>query len=267
PIGNPLREKVLPELVRVDLEWSWRVGRRRRLEEYREAYPELFSNPDIVAEIAFEEYRQRCLAGDKANPDEYNRHYHVDTSEWPCRAETDHSAPTGIPPEAPAVDLQFSSDNRPTARLNVARIVPAKAAFPSVGSRFSDFELLAELGSGAFARVYLARQRSLAGRLVALKISIDTHGEPQKLAQLQHTNIVPIHSEHQEAAFHALCMPYFGAASLDRILRRIRASNTIPKSGRELIDLLTDPKTGQLPGCVPEMTSSKIIHDQFDKIS
>jgi serine/threonine protein kinase/tetratricopeptide (TPR) repeat protein len=267
PSGHPLREKVLPELVRVDLEWSWRVGRRRRLDEYKKDFPELFSDPAIVAEIAFEEYRQRCLAGDGASPDEYNRRYRIDTSDWPGPAETGHAALPAVSTGMPDMDGQLSTDNRPTAQLDVARIVPVKAAFPTVGSLFADFELLAELGNGAFARVYLARQRSLAERLVALKISLDTHGEPQKLAQLQHTNIVPIHSAHQDGPFHALCMPYFGAASLDRVLRHIHSSPTFPKSGRELVALLAKPKTGQLPDNVPEMASSKIIHDLFDTMS
>ncbi|HEV3143562.1 MAG TPA: protein kinase [Gemmataceae bacterium] len=267
PEGHPLREKVLPELVRVDLEWSWRVGRRRRLVEYEDAFPELFKDPEIVAEIAFEEYRQRCLAGDNASADEYHRRYHVDTSGWPSRADTDLNETPRSPPPAPPVDLHLSTDNQETAQLDVARIVPPKAAFPSVGSRFLDFELKAELGSGAFARVYLARQLSLAGRLVALKISVDSHGEPQKLAKLQHTNIVPIFSAHQDGPFHALCMPYFGAASLDRILRRVRSALAFPKSGRELVDLLTDPKTGQLPSNVAEMASSKIVREQFDRMT
>jgi serine/threonine protein kinase/Tfp pilus assembly protein PilF len=267
PVGNPLREKVLPELVRVDLEWSWRSGRPRRMEEYQQAFPELFSDPAIVAEIAFEEYRQRCLAGDNASPDEYNRRYRIDTSDWPGPADTAHGAPPVVPTRALADADPHSTDNRPTLQLDVARIMPAKATFPPVGSRFLDFELLAELGAGAFARVYLAQQAALAGRLVALKISIDTFGEPQKLAQLQHTNIVPIHSAHQDGPFHALCMPYFGAASLDRILRRIQSLPAFPKLGRELVELLTDPKTSRLSGIVSGVASSKLIHDQFDKMS
>src|SRR5262245_44557095 len=56
------------------------------------------------------------------------------------------------------------------------------------------FELLTTLGEGAFGRVYLARQADLAGRLVALKVSSEAVGEAQLLAQLLHTNIVPIYS-------------------------------------------------------------------------
>ena len=41
---------------------------------------------------------------------------------------------------------------------------------PALGTFAGDFDLIRELGRGAFARVYLARQRSL-GRLVAVKVS------------------------------------------------------------------------------------------------
>ncbi|MET8877755.1 hypothetical protein ABZW16_38080, partial [Nocardia sp. NPDC004604] len=60
-----------------------------------------------------------------------------------------------------------------------------------IGQRIDDFDLLTGLGSGAFARVFLARQRSLQ-RLVAVKISADHGTEPQTLAQLDHDYIVRV---------------------------------------------------------------------------
>src|SRR5262249_13315507 len=60
-----------------------------------------------------------------------------------------------------------------------------------IGQRIDDFDLLTSLGSGAFARVFLARQRSLQ-RLVAVKISSDHGTEPQTLAQLDHDYIVRV---------------------------------------------------------------------------
>ena len=60
-----------------------------------------------------------------------------------------------------------------------------------VGQRLDDFDLLIELGSGAFARVFLARQLSLQ-QLVAVKISANRGNEPQTLAQLDHDYIVRV---------------------------------------------------------------------------
>ena len=58
-----------------------------------------------------------------------------------------------------------------------------------VGDRVDDFDLLMGLGRGAFARVFLSRQRSMQ-RIVAVKISEDRGSEPQTLAQLDHDYIV-----------------------------------------------------------------------------
>ncbi len=94
---------------------------------------------------------------------------------------------------------------------------------PDVGEQLFGFRLHNQLGRGAFARVFLAEQADLAGRLVVLKVSAIDGDEPQTLAQLQHTNIVPIYSVHEDAAagVRAVCMPYFGGASLSAVLQRL----------------------------------------------
>ena len=72
--------------------------------------------------------------------------------------------------------------------------------FPETGEELFGFRLRGELGRGAYARVYLAEQARLAGRPVALKVSAIDGDEPQTLAQLQHTHIVPIYSVHEDPA-------------------------------------------------------------------
>src|SRR5262249_3297120 len=95
---------------------------------------------------------------------------------------------------------------------------------PEVGEKLFGFRLCGQLGRGAFARVYLAEQADLAGPPVVLKVSAIEGSEPQTLAQLQHTNSVPIYSVHEDAAasIRAVCMPYFGGASLSAVLQRLR---------------------------------------------
>src|SRR5690606_29794822 len=89
--------------------------------------------------------------------------------------------------------------------------------FPEVAERFLDFVLVQELGRGAFGCVYLARQAALANRHVALKLVRGTSVEPERLAQLQHTNIVPIYSVHQSEGWEAVCMPYLGRNTLQEV--------------------------------------------------
>src|SRR6476659_4591202 len=88
-------------------------------------------------------------------------------------------------------------DLAPTARIDGPIASPLLAAcgvpsegsnFPAPGERILHYDLVEELGRGAFARVYLAKQESLANRYVALKITSTPTDEPQKLARLQHPN-------------------------------------------------------------------------------
>jgi serine/threonine protein kinase/Flp pilus assembly protein TadD len=118
------------------------------------------------------------------------------------------------------------------------RLAQALTTLPPEGVKFLDFQLLRELGRGAFSRVYLARQGDLADRPVALKISGDLAGEPQTLARLQHTNIVPVYSVHRVGPFQALCMPFFGPTTLADVLKDLRRSPRIPTSGRWLVERL-----------------------------
>src|SRR5919205_695424 len=93
------------------------------------------------------------------------------------------------------------------------------------------------LGTASFAKVFLAKQGHLANRPVVLKISAIEGTEPQTLAQLQHTHVVPIYSVHEDprAGLRALCMPYFGGASLSQVLQRVWTQSTFPTEGRELV--------------------------------
>ena len=85
--------------------------------------------------------------------------------------------------------------------------------FPPVGSHLLHFELVEELGRGAFARVYLARQESLANRLVVVKVTTVHSDEPQTLAKLRHTNVIPVYSVHDAAVCSDRTAPRSGWAS------------------------------------------------------
>lgn len=113
-----------------------------------------------------------------------------------------------------------------------------KTELPRPGETFADFYLLSELGRGAFGRVFLARQRDLAGRLVALKVARELLDEKLTLAQLQHSNIVPIYSAHQVGRLQAVCMPFFGATTLADVLTDLRSCTGLPTTGRHFLSTL-----------------------------
>jgi hypothetical protein len=82
PPGSPSRAAALAELIRVDLERRWRAGTPERLSAYLRRFPEAFAAP-FVGGLAFEEYRQRCHAGEQVSPSEYRDRYGIDVAEWP----------------------------------------------------------------------------------------------------------------------------------------------------------------------------------------
>src|SRR5262249_24375513 len=55
---HPLYADAVRELVRVEIEFGWERGAPRPLRTYLERFPDVFSEPGALTEIAFEEYRQ-----------------------------------------------------------------------------------------------------------------------------------------------------------------------------------------------------------------
>jgi serine/threonine protein kinase/Tfp pilus assembly protein PilF len=219
--GDAQFTAVLAELVRVDMEYAWSDGRPKRLDDYRQVYPELFVDPAVLADVTFEEYRLRRLAGEPALPSEYRERYGVSVSRWP-----------GEPAESPTECLPISPRQDETTGTT--------GEFPRIGTTFLGFRLQAELGRGAFGRVYLAQQGDLADRSVALKITRDARVETQALARLQHTNVMPIYSVHHAPPFHAVCMPYFPGLTLADLCRGFASRDTKPDSARALLETVRD---------------------------
>src|SRR5262249_56482551 len=100
----------------------------------------------------------------------------------------------------------------------------ATPSFPVGGEMLGDFHLASELGQGASGRVFLATQPALADRPVVLKLVPLLGREHLSLARLQHTHVVPLFSvqDFPDRLLRALCLPYFGGASLAALLASIR---------------------------------------------
>ena len=290
PREHPEYLAILCELVRVDLEYSWKEGRPNRLDDYRERFPELFEDRRWVQEIAFEEFRLRRQAGEDPSPLEYRRRFSADTLDWPSSfldsldgdfgdcspggdSEGSGGAVTGDLERAATAYRGYRDEgSNDPARLKAALesrgVAPGSAAlfldldrsdsnlaeglaravteFPPVGSDFLGFRLECELGRGAFGRVYLARQGDLANRPVALKVTADAIGETHALAQLRHTNIVPIYSVHRSGPLQAICMPFLGSGTFADILGELKRSPTLPESGAGLLSSRRErPRSGE----------------------
>ena len=263
PADHPGYLDILCELVRVDLELRRGRGDRPDLEEYRGRFPGLFADPRRAGEVAFEDYRLRRQAGEPTSPEDYRRRFGVDPGGW-ARVPTGPAAPAVVAetgPVALAARAYRSSrrggpigfDDAATASMVPAehadlfrdlhradprqadRLADALCGWPAVGTDFLGFRLESELGRGTFGRVYLARQGELADRPVALKVAPDIGGESRVLAQLQHTNVVPIYSVHRGGSYQAVCMPYLGSATLADVITELGRHETLPDSGEGLL--------------------------------
>ncbi|WP_181064605.1 serine/threonine-protein kinase [Nocardia nova] len=157
----------------------------------------------------------------------------------------------------PTADEQSPGATRP-------RPHPSPAADLEPGDRIDDFDLLLELGRGAFAQVFLARQRSLQ-RLVAVKISADHGTEPQTLAQLDHESIVRVYDQRvlPDRGLKLLYMQYVPGGTLAAVLTRVRATAPERRGGRLLLDAVDEALAdkGEIP------TSSSRARDEIAALS
>ena len=220
PQEDPSYAYLAAELVRVDLEYHWQEGNRKRLSEYRAEVPVLFADTGALADVAFEEYRLRRQSDEEIKPEEYAEQYGVDVEAWPVVSSRQEIA---------VQDADRELNDSDTG---------VDGKFPQPGGQFAGFRLVREIGHGAFARVFLAEQNDLAKRPVVLKISRRRSLEPEHLARLQHTNIVPIYSVHEADGLIAVCMPYCGDKTLADFAHSLADRPSSPGEAAALVSTL-----------------------------
>jgi serine/threonine protein kinase/Tfp pilus assembly protein PilF len=159
----------------------------------------------------------------------------------------DEFTPTLVVPGLGPQRDEDAAKARPEAIRSADASDAEPAPLPAIGTTFLGFHLLAVLGRGAFGQVYLAEQPELASRFVALKVAPDIFGESQTLAQLQHTNIVPIYSLHRQGRLQAVCMPYFGATTLADVLYEVKARQARSMTGRTVVETVEQRKRSTVP--------------------
>ncbi|WP_280317370.1 serine/threonine-protein kinase [Nocardia wallacei] len=214
PTEPALRRTALIELIKVDLQERWqRDDDAPRLADYRDRYPELAAAP-LPPDLIYEEITARSRRND------------IDLSEY----EQDY------PTQMARITEGFDVDGLRTTMLADPTALDALDTI-NPGATIDDFDLLLPLGHGAFARVFLARQRSL-GRLVAVKISHDRGTEPQTLAQLDHDHIVRVFDQRQITDQHLklMYMQYVPGGTLLGVLRLLRRTPPERRSGRLLLE-------------------------------
>jgi serine/threonine protein kinase len=206
------RRLVLIELVKVDLEQRTQRGRNKPLETYIAEFPELLENGEPPCDLIYEEYHIRRTAGENVGPRDYYQRF---------------------PRSADALRrLMGTADFSVTTQVCTSRKIEGFAA----GQKIDDFDLLVELGKGAFGSVFLARQVSMQ-RLVALKLSADKGNEPQTLATLEHPNIIRVYDQRTLPGqkVRLLYMQFAPGGTLAEVCKHVRLKAPAARNGSLLM--------------------------------
>ncbi len=218
PQGNlALQVVAVVELIKIDLDHRHARNLWHPLEWYAQKYPEMLHAGEPPIDLIYEEFQVRKSAGEEVSPQEYFERF-------PKNREA-------LGRLLNCYDLQHTT--------SLAAGKPKEQFQP--GDSLDDFDLLTRLGSGAFANVFLARQKSMQ-RLVALKVSADKGIEGQTLAQLEHPHIVRVYDQRRlpERKLRLLYMQYAPGGSLQDAVYRVRRTPPAERTGQLLIETVDE---------------------------
>lgn len=231
PESSPSYHSTAIELLRITIEHSWSHGQSDVLTKMLDALPWVRRDKQLLAEIAFEDYRQANAAGVSVAAAEYAERFEIDVSQWgdglrrsgvsDASVEQDDSQQSSANTFRESTPTETSGARQASTRYGSQRVdggIRESWKRLEQYSRFDEFELLGLLGKGAFSRVYLALQTKLASRPVVLKITASPLRESERLARLQHEGIVPVYSIHHDQGLYAICMPLLGSATLQEFI-------------------------------------------------
>ncbi len=78
----------------------------------------------------------------------------------------------GVGPQSDSRHADPEGQQTISTKVVPCGVPPLKSLFPSVGDSLLHFQLISELGAGAFSRVFLASQQDLAGRFGYTRFTI-----------------------------------------------------------------------------------------------
>ncbi len=208
---------LLAELVKTDLRCRFTRGQTPTVAGYLERFPELQGADSRVLSLIYEEF---CLIeerGDAVDVDAFCDRY----PRWK---------------DSLVSQLQYHH-----LFSQAAGVRPKPTPFPEAGDTFEEFRLVSLLGRGGTSRVFLARDLSLGGKQVVLKVSLDRGREPQAQGALDHPHIVPVNSVVFGAeGMRGLSMPYRAGRPLDEVIRRVNPASK-PRHAMAIWEALIGP--------------------------
>ncbi len=211
------RRFIAVELIKADLGAARAANIPRDLEFYWPRLATILPKSSLPFDLIVKEVNLRRSAGEVPDEADYQRRF---------------------PEFADTICKWFSGD---LAGQTQVLDEPSSGGIPEllIGSQLDDFRILRQLGKGAFASVYLARQESMQ-RLVALKAASSSSEEPQALSQLDHANIVRIYDQRKliDPPIVLLYMQYLPGGTLADCIKYMQSLPPHEWNGRRLLEVI-----------------------------
>jgi eukaryotic-like serine/threonine-protein kinase len=230
-------------------------------------HPEFTTDKAIVLDLAFAEFLVRELKGEQLDMEEYCARfpeYHASLGRMLAQqsvgertGSTDGALPCGLADRTVNVQVHpVQVTNFDTSRLPSSANSPATPlvagsgssvskrggpSWPEPGGKVGDFNLLRQLGKGAFGRVFLALEEPTT-RHVVVKISRQKCDEAKVLGRLGHRNVVAVLSAPRDllSGLYLIVMPYDGSSTFEDLLELAyplrKGGADRPKSARVIIE-------------------------------
>ncbi len=251
------QDYLVRELLRIELEYRSRRGERPELETFERRLPEFV---ETVRSTFWEIARTTLPAREPASP----------TVRPAARDREDSAVVTSSDRNPPPVAAGDGSDVRlASAAVTSGATVPVGHASVPVDlqGEIDDFELLDQLGKGAFATVFLARQRSLQ-RIVALKVSAHGSNEPRTMAQLDHRNIVRVLDQRwlPDRRLRLVYMEYVPGGTLQEVVHRAAEVQPALRGGQLLREVIQQSLETQGTAVAGGFPSPQMDNMRWDEV-
>ncbi len=219
----------LAALIKSDLRCKFERGQTAEVTDYLERFPDLGQAHSRIISLIYEEFCLREENGEALDVQGFCARYPA----WK---------------DSLLSQLQYHH-----ILSQAAGLTTSKVHFPEAGDQFEEFQLVSQIGKGGSSRVFIARDLSLGGKRVVLKVSLDRGQEPKTQGALDHPHIVPVNAVtfQPDGGLRGLSMPYRPGLPLDEVVKRIQPGER-PRLARVFWDVITDRTLIHPPSSLPE---------------